>query len=83
MLFLISLAYATPSDLPSGECATEVDTTVQRSGKEPMRLTVQHVIKQTVLERKDFSSCYRHALGGKFAALTEVLLGSLRHHLRK
>ena len=34
MLFLISLAFATPSDLPSGECATEVDTTVQRSGKE-------------------------------------------------
>ena len=34
MLFLISLAFATPSDLPSGECTTEVDTTVQRSGKE-------------------------------------------------
>ena len=34
MLFIISIAFATPTDLPSGECATDVDTTVQRSGKE-------------------------------------------------
>ena len=34
MFFLVSMALANPTDLPSGECATEVDSTVERSGKE-------------------------------------------------
>ena len=34
MFLFISIALGTPTDLPSGECATEVDTTVERSGKE-------------------------------------------------
>ena len=34
MFFLISSAIAAPSDLPSGECAAEEVTTIQRSGKE-------------------------------------------------
>ena len=34
MFFLISIAFGTPSDLPSGECANEVASTTQDSGKE-------------------------------------------------
>ena len=34
MFFLISIAVAAPSDLPSGECAAEEVTTTQSSGKE-------------------------------------------------
>lgn len=34
MFFVISMALANPSDLPSGECATEVDSAIERSGKE-------------------------------------------------
>lgn len=34
MFFMISMAFATPSDLPSGECANDVDNTIERSGKE-------------------------------------------------
>jgi len=34
MFWLISIALATPADVSSGECAPDVQTTVQRSGKE-------------------------------------------------
>lgn len=34
MFVLISIAFGTPADVSSGECAPEVHTSVQRSGKE-------------------------------------------------
>ena len=86
MLFLISIAFATPSDLPSGECATDGNTTPFNDlERNSMKLTVQLVTKQTVLERKD---SFLLSIGTPWvessAALTEVLLRRrLWYHLCK
>ena len=78
MYFLISIAIATPSDLPSGECATEVNTTVERSGKEIYETHCAgcHQVNGTG-EAGFFPPLIETPWVEKPSALTEVLLRGL------